>query len=605
MEQRDFVWWRHRKLGAFLRAVLFAGCLLAFASAKLWQTALPLYALVPLCCALLFALDRFAAFVCAALASGLIILSADIDSGVQILLALSPWTAAIVRFTLTSEEGDSTGSTGLSIASARLKQDLDQARRDLRDAQEFRTHFAQYVSHELRTPINLLVGFSEALVGPNPRREALPDAYMEDMQAIHRNATRLQSLIDDLLSDAKIETAVTAWATRTVDPADIIRTAAVFAQPLMQRRNLELTLNLREPIPPMALNRTLLRQAVLSLLKSAAHFTRQARLSLNVQVQDAALSIRLDGSGIPASVLEASEPESEGKTDMASCQRIVRMNRGQVWLQKAGPGQAGQADQTTVFLTIPMNASESVNEALTRRDVILLEDNPDVIDTFRRHITHYNVISVPDPRDLNRLMQRAPVSALILSNERLHSQLGARQVLALRGVPIIVCSLPTIGSLMQAHHTDYLMKPVTYSSLSAALTKVPTPVRDILVIDDNHDMVRMLAQMLGSILPDAQIWRAYCGQEGMAVLRERQPDAVILDVNLPDIDGWTIIQYVRRDSRYENTPILLISGTSLAETIQADGHITVFDPTVSRPGELIRRIESLVNSFETTRLPQF
>ncbi len=84
------------------------------------------------------------------------------------------------------------------------------------------------------------------------------------------------------------------------------------------------------------------------------------------------------------------------------------------------------------------------------------------------------------------------------------------------------------------------MKPVTQSALQEALLRLQRPIRSILIIDDDPEIVRLFSRMLSVFVQNAEVWKAYGGQEGLALLEQVRPDLIILDWMMPDINGETL-----------------------------------------------------------------
>jgi DNA-binding response OmpR family regulator len=138
-------------------------------------------------------------------------------------------------------------------------------------------------------------------------------------------------------------------------------------------------------------------------------------------------------------------------------------------------------------------------------------------------------------------------------------------------VPVVACSLPT--SVSMGEHlgvADYLVKPISSERLLETLSRVASRARTILVVDDDPEMVRLLARMIRSRSHRYQVIRAYGGESALALLAERRPDVVILDLVMPVVDGYAVLREMRGRDEFQYTPVIAITARSYeAETVAA------------------------------------
>lgn len=87
-----------------------------------------------------------------------------------------------------------------------------------------------------------------------------------------------------------------------------------------------------------------------------------------------------------------------------------------------------------------------------------------------------------------------------------------------------------------------------------------------LIIDDNKETADSLKQMLSLLVIDAEV--AYSSRAGITILKERTPGVVLLDLNMPGVDGFEVLAYLQRDPRLENVPVIIVSSDDQPETIQ-------------------------------------
>ena len=143
--------------------------------------------------------------------------------------------------------------------------------------------------------------------------------------------------------------------------------------------------------------------------------------------------------------------------------------------------------------------------------------------------------------------------------------------------------------------SDYLMKPVVFETLMAALERTGALLRTLLIVDDNRDNMVMLSRMLDSIPEPPHLLKAYSGREALALLHEETPDVILLDYVLPDMDGIALLNSLRTDSRLARIPVLLMSAHRPPDIPPVPGatQLTLFRLTGFSPPQLARHIEAL------------
>jgi CheY-like chemotaxis protein len=196
------------------------------------------------------------------------------------------------------------------------------------------------------------------------------------------------------------------------------------------------------------------------------------------------------------------------------------------------------------------------------------------------------------------LVKAIEPTALIM-DAHLDSQI--QDALADYPIPIIQCMMPSGKRAMQRYGiSDFLVKPVTFEALSSALEKLAVPVKNVLVVDDEPDIVRLFTRMLQRLPQPCQVRKAYSGIECLRLMSNQRPDVVILDLLLPDIDGLSVVEQIKQDPLLTEVSIVLASAFGASDALQktAHGNLTVSKRQGFEPIELVRCVEALVGAFK-------
>jgi CheY-like chemotaxis protein len=126
--------------------------------------------------------------------------------------------------------------------------------------------------------------------------------------------------------------------------------------------------------------------------------------------------------------------------------------------------------------------------------------------------------------------------------------------------PLIGCSIPPRkGRATEAHAVDYLVKPVRRADLEKVVQAVGKPVSRVLIVDDDDDLVQLLTRMLLLSDEKLEVAVASSGQQALQAMADGQPDLVLLDILLPDMDGWQVLEHKNQDGTIRDIPVILVS----------------------------------------------
>ncbi len=454
-------------------------------------------------------------------------------------------------------------------------------------AERFKAEFVANVSHELRTPLNLIIGFSEVMATAPESYEGapLPRAYRGDVMAIYRSAQHLSDLIDDVLDLSQIEAGRMPLAKKAVDLGEVIHEAAEIMRSLAEARELRLELDLPDELPVLRLDRTRIRQVLLNLLSNAMRFTEVGwiRVHAHVEDQETVVTVEDSGPGIAAdrlanafeafSQLEDGHAHEGSGLGLALSKKFVDLHGGKIWIES----ELGRG--TTVGFTLPIpkdqeiirvssgKASSSVRYQEGQPSVLVLHDDPRILSSLRRHIDGYQLILADTVEKAREIIREAFPVVVIMDVDWANHWATTIPDLNLPSLtPLITCPLPSprhLGRLLGA--ADYLPKPVTRGNLQDTLSRLPRLPQTVLIVDDNPRIVRLLARLLKTINPSVRVLEAFSGQEGLEIVRSQRPEVVLLDMVMPDIDGYAVLEKITNDKTMAEVQIIVTSAHDLEQ----------------------------------------
>ena len=181
---------------------------------------------------------------------------------------------------------------------------------------------------------------------------------------------------------------------------------------------------------------------------------------------------------------------------------------------------------------------------------------------LRRYMGELEIVSVQSLDDARVEVARDPAEAIVVND----LQVGARLETLREGgglppsVPVLVCGVPAIEQALGIPGVSgYLVKPVSRAQLTAALDALPGRVQRILLIDDERDALQLFRRMLASTGRDYRVLRATTARRGLELLASERPDAVLLDLAMPEMDGFAFLEAKAANPVLRGIPVILVS----------------------------------------------
>lgn len=496
---------------------------------------------------------------------------------------------------------------------ARLSDRLQAMYRVAEEARQAKEEFVANVSHELRTPLNMIISFSEMITqSPEIYGDHLPSALLADVSAIQRNSRHLSELVDDVLDLSQVEAGRMALSKEWVCLAEIIQDATISVRALFEQRKLYLQTQIEPDLPQIFCDGTRIKEVLINLLSNAGRFTEQGGVWVKAwrQEQNVVVSVQDTGPGIapadqerifePFQQLDSSIRRRHGGTGLGLgiSKRLVEMHRGKMWLQS----QVGQG--TAVFFSLPSSSSAQITHAtndparwldagwiyhmrtrpfrapsadMTIR-FVLLEKGDTLKRLLNRYMDGIDVCAVSDLDEALRELNRSPAQALIVNTASPIDVIDptGRLTNLPYGTPAITCWVPGQDEAAeQLSVARYLLKPVKRETILSTLRSLEGSVRSVLIADDSPEVLQLFTRMLASAEQPYEVLQAANGQQALDILRERQPDAMILDLMMPEMDGYHVLELKRQDPAIRSIPVIVISARDPAGGVFVGNSLSV------------------------------
>jgi signal transduction histidine kinase/CheY-like chemotaxis protein len=509
---------------------------------------------------------------------------------------------------------------------AHLIKSLQHANSQLRDANRHKSEFLANMSHELRTPLNAILGFSELMIDDTHEHYDAA-TRREFLQQIHTSGQHLLQLINDILDLSKIEAGHMELRLESVDVRQLADEVATTVAPLADKKHIQLVVD-AAGVGEIVADRGKLKQMLLNLVSNAIKFTPDGgtvTISSRRLENEVEISVTDTGIGVAEEDHErifeefqqldsgAGRQQQGTGLGLALTKRFVELHGGSIRLKsELGAGSVftlalplGAAREASAPSLPELSAPAAIDE---RPLILVVEDNSPAADLLVRHLERGGfrvqlAVTGPQALDLARRLQPLAITLDILLPEldgwAVLTELKRDE--STRDIPVVIVSVVDDQELGRALGAlDYFVKPVDAKGLLRRLEQFQFTARDglrqrrVLVVDDEPSNRTWLTELLTPAGFTVEL--ASGGQQAIDMVRESPPDLILLDLMMPGVSGFDVVETLQADADMRRIPIMILTAKNLtaAEKRQLNGHVAaILSRSTTGAADLIGRLERL------------
>jgi signal transduction histidine kinase/DNA-binding LacI/PurR family transcriptional regulator/DNA-binding response OmpR family regulator len=468
----------------------------------------------------------------------------------------------------------------------------EERRRAAEEANQLKSRFLSMVSHELRTPLNVIAGLSENLIQQQGQAPAGRSASsFRDLERIHASARHLDGLIRDVLDLASSHVGQLKLVCEPVEIGEALKPVIEMGERMARDQGLRWRVEIAPRLPRIDWDRTRLRQVVLNLVSNAIKFTEQGEVVLRAEALGAEIMISVRDTGMGISKEEQGLIFEEFRRSdratargygglglgLAICRRLVELGGGRIGVESSGEVGGG----STFFFTLPaMDEPAGQAPVKGRKGTVLLLAKKGHGFSFlskRLEMSGFAIeeISIDEQENWFRTVLDAPPGAIVLDFEPASEQgweiaSTLKNNPATHDIPVLFCSLFQEQDRGAVLELSYLDKPIAGARLAQALevqglAKNPQ-ARTILIVDDEENILDLHTRLVETQLPGCRVITARDGRAALEQMREELPDLVLLDLMMPEMNGFEVLERMREIEAMRTIPVVVLTSQKLSET---------------------------------------
>jgi DNA-binding response OmpR family regulator len=408
----------------------------------------------------------------------------------------------------------------------------------------------------------------------------------------------LGGLIGDVLDLASSDAGQLRLNKDILELADVLNIISESGRQLASDKGLSWQADIPESGPWVLGDRTRLRQVALNLVNNAIKFTASGEVSLKVETRDGTVTVSVHdtGLGIPPEEQDAIFNEFDRSQrsvllgysglglGLSICKRLIEMHEGTIGVHSTGEEGAG----STFYFTLPI-VQAPVEQPAKKDDapkdekiIVVVTNHLDSSDALCRQLQDRGFkVQITgmgsDSSWLSNLFKMKPDAVLLdaglVSDHGWDALTAVKENQAVGNIPVLFYrSSQTGGSVLEL---EYLTKPIELDALTRMLDRqwlisaADRQARTILVVDDDINTLEMHARIVKSHSSSNRVVKAQNGNVALSLLEHEAIDLVLLDLQMPEMDGFEVLESMRANEQMRNIPVIVVTGRLLAEADMA------------------------------------
>ncbi|MHB8740802.1 MAG: response regulator, partial [Coriobacteriia bacterium] len=454
-----------------------------------------------------------------------------------------------------------------------------------REAMQMKNEFVSTVSHELRTPLTSIKGYIDLIL--DGEAGEINEIQQEFLSIVKENSDRLVDLINDMLDISRIESGRIVLKVQPLDLAERVTGAVNTFRAVLDQQGRTIQVDVPDGLPKAAGDPDRVGQVLINFISNAIKYSPEGgAVRVKADIDDSRIRVGISDEGIGIAPedqqrlftkfyrVDSSLTREIGGTGLglSICKSIIDLLGGEVGvISEQGKG-------STFWFTLPLASDRHVRTPSLEGPlgspggrILVVDDNGDVANLIATYLSRrgYEVVkafTATEAWELALELEPRVITLDVMVDQG--AGFGLLERLKddprTRNIPVVVLSIICDeGRSERSGCTDYLEKPIDKNRLISVIDglvgSIASPV--VLVTDDDRDIVELLTHTLKQ--RGYAVMAAYDGKEAMAAVTRTRPDAILLDIRMPVMDGYEVLEALKTDPATADIPVVIMSAYQL------------------------------------------
>ncbi len=482
-------------------------------------------------------------------------------------------------------------------------------------ASRTKSEFLANMSHELRTPLNAVIGYSELLM--EDAEDAGDDALFADLQKIRNSGAHLLGLINDVLDMSKIESGKMDLDFQSTNLEELVKTLLDTIEPQAKKANNQLSISLDGAPEELVCDSQKLRQILTNLLSNACKFTKDGKIELGAAAVDEdwlVLTVRDTGIGMsPEQLARVFRPFEQADTSttrkyggtglgLAISKRLCEMMGGSIQVEST------EGQGSVFYVRLPIGVELGVRPSISQgaRRILVIDEDLETYGQLNETLSAHGMQvewvygdegGLAAARELQPDVIVLVVSESGLDGWSLMTQLKNDPLTQI--VPVIVVTSDVERERgVSLGAVDCLVKPIESPVLVRTVRRWLGQGQGthVLVIDDDESIREIIERTLAAA--GYTVDAAENGVAGLAAVSARPPDLIVLDLMMPEMDGFQFLDALQKNKEHRNIPVVVATAMTLNPSEQEQLNRTVqqvIHKSAHSRTELLHQVEQQIS----------
>ncbi|WP_230467181.1 hybrid sensor histidine kinase/response regulator [Lujinxingia vulgaris] len=494
------------------------------------------------------------------------------------------------------------------------EQEIRQARDAAIHANQAKSAFLANMSHELRTPLNAVIGYSEIIIEEieflqqdSPKDASVVGEFLPDLSRIRTAGTHLLALINDILDLSKIEAGKMSVHVEMFDINDMVEDIRSTVMPLAEKNRNTLNVEISDELGYMNTDATKMRQILFNLLSNACKFTSDGTITMRMYPSETyshvVCEVEDTGVGVDEEQLKAifeafTQADSSTTREFGGTGLGLTITRHFCELLGGGIEVESTPGKGSLFkVTLAMNLratdtdADGESEGATRAEdlpaslrnagsqtVLVVDDDPTMRDLLRRLLEREGIAVVTAANGSEGLILAEQLRPDVITLDVMMPSMDGWTLLSkikdhpeLSDTPVVMVTMldeSARGFALGAD--DYLVKPIDRKRLIETLNNYRRPdetTGEILLVEDDEPTRSLMRRTLED--DGWSVVEAEDGRVGLQKLEQIEPALVLLDLMMPNLDGFEFLRRLRAHPDYAKVPVIVVTARELSAVEEA------------------------------------